>query len=75
MARAGGGQPASAILNAAHDRGADAIAMATHGRGGVTRMVFGSTTDMVLGTTHLPTLVVRPRVAASVTAEAVFVRM
>jgi nucleotide-binding universal stress UspA family protein len=69
------GQPASAILNAAHDRGADAIAMATHGRGGATRMVFGSTTDMVLGTTHLPTLVVRPRVAASVTAEAVFVRM
>lgn len=68
---ASNGQPASAILNAARDHGADTIAMATHGRGGVTRMIFGSTTDVVLGATHLPTLVMRPHVTASITAEVV----
>ena len=72
---ASNGQPASAILNAARDHGADAIAMATHGRGGVTRMIFGSTTDIVLGATHLPTLVMRPRVHASITAEIVAIQV
>lgn len=39
----------------------DAIAMATHGRGGLERWVLGSVTERVLGATRLPLLIVRPR--------------
>lgn len=39
--------------------GCDAIAMATHGRGGPQRWVMGSITERVLGATRLPLLVVR----------------
>jgi nucleotide-binding universal stress UspA family protein len=38
----------------------DMIAMATHGRGGLTRWVMGSVTDRVLHMTYLPLLVARP---------------
>lgn len=62
------GQPASAILNAAKERSAGLLALATHGRGGITRMVFGSTTDAVLRASHMPLLVVRPHVGAGVSA-------
>ena len=40
--------------------GADFIAMATHGRGGLRRWVMGSVTDRVLHATTRPLLVVRP---------------
>jgi len=36
------------------------IAMSTHGRGGLGRLVFGSVADAVLRQTHLPVLLVRP---------------
>jgi nucleotide-binding universal stress UspA family protein len=39
----------------------DVIAMATHGRGGLRRMVLGSVTEHILGATRLPLLIVRPR--------------
>jgi nucleotide-binding universal stress UspA family protein len=39
----------------------DVIAMATHGRSGVERLVMGSVTERILGTTKLPLLIVRPR--------------
>lgn len=38
----------------------DMIAMATHGRTGMQHWVLGSTTERVLGGTHLPMLIVRP---------------
>ncbi|HEY7420096.1 MAG TPA: universal stress protein [Ktedonobacteraceae bacterium] len=41
-------------------RGCDMIAMATHGRSGLTRWTMGSITERVLGATRLPLLVVRP---------------
>lgn len=47
-------------LHASHWPPSDAIAMATHGRGGLGRWVMGSVTDRVLHATHLPLLVVRP---------------
>jgi nucleotide-binding universal stress UspA family protein len=59
------GQPAAAILDAAAQRGADIVAMATHGRGGVSRLLFGSTTDAVLRASRRPMLVVRPRAAVA----------
>jgi nucleotide-binding universal stress UspA family protein len=39
----------------------DLIAMATHGRGGLSRWIIGSVTERVLHTTKLPLLVVRPQ--------------
>ncbi|MGH9173734.1 MAG: universal stress protein, partial [Vicinamibacterales bacterium] len=42
------GQVAEAILKAANEQQVDAIAMATHGRGGVGRLVFGSVAERVL---------------------------
>jgi nucleotide-binding universal stress UspA family protein len=41
----------------------DAIAMATHGRGGLVRWVMGSVTERVLSATRLPLLIVRPQKA------------
>ncbi|MGC8488975.1 MAG: universal stress protein [Clostridia bacterium] len=50
------------ILEAVHKHGADLIAMSTHGRGGLGRLVMGSVTDMVIRLAEVPVLVVRPPV-------------
>lgn len=51
---------APAILDAVERSGADLLAMATHGRGGIRRMVIGSTADEVLGRARGPVLLFRP---------------
>jgi nucleotide-binding universal stress UspA family protein len=56
------GMPADVILGVARDRHAHLIAMGTHGRGGVTRLVLGSVADAVLHHTHVALLLVRPSV-------------
>jgi hypothetical protein len=43
----------------------DLIAMATHGRGGLQRLLMGSVTEHLLGATRLPLLVVRPHEEAA----------
>ncbi len=53
------GRTAEAILEAAREEGADLVALATHGRGGFTRMVIGSVADKVLRGSRTPALVVR----------------
>jgi nucleotide-binding universal stress UspA family protein len=53
-------QPAAAILDYASTRGADAIALATHGRGGLKRLLLGSVADKVLRGATIPVLVYRP---------------
>jgi nucleotide-binding universal stress UspA family protein len=55
-----GGDPAAAILNAAEMRGAGLIALATHGRGGLSRLVAGSVAEKVVHATRTPVLLVRP---------------
>jgi nucleotide-binding universal stress UspA family protein len=57
--------PARAILECAVASGADLIAMETHGRGGLTRLVMGSVTDKVVRGTPVPVLVHRPRPEAA----------
>ncbi len=52
--------PASAILEAARDWGADLVAISTHGRSGLARLVAGSVADKVYRGSEVPTLVVRP---------------
>jgi nucleotide-binding universal stress UspA family protein len=49
---------------AAKSTGYDLIAMATHGRGGLRRLLMGSVTEHVLGATTLPLFVVRPKQGA-----------
>lgn len=58
------GKPAEVILRVAQERGADLIAMTTHGRGGISRLVFGSVTEEVLRHTAIPVLVMPVREAA-----------
>lgn len=46
--------------DAEHTRGYNLIAIATHGRSGLQRLVMGSVTEHILGATKLPLLIVRP---------------
>ncbi len=52
--------PGTGILHFAERVGADLIAMSTHGRGGVSRLVLGSVTDKVIRGAQIPTLVYHP---------------
>jgi nucleotide-binding universal stress UspA family protein len=45
----------------AHGRPYDAMALATHGRSGLSRWLMGSVTERVLAHTQLPLLIVRPQ--------------
>ena len=51
--------PASVILEEAAKNACDVIVMATHGRSGFSRLVFGSVADQVLRGSPTPVLLVR----------------
>jgi len=51
--------PYAAIIDAAMSRGCDVIAMASHGRRGISAVILGSTTQQVLTHTRIPVLVLR----------------
>ncbi|OGL00897.1 MAG: hypothetical protein A3E31_15575 [Candidatus Rokubacteria bacterium RIFCSPHIGHO2_12_FULL_73_22] len=53
------GDPAAQILKFAREEGVDLIAMSTHGRSGLRRVLFGSVAEAVIRRTPLPLLVVR----------------
>lgn len=57
---ASGGHPARAICEAAERFGADIVCVASHGRTGVSRVLFGSVTEDVLRHCKRPVLVVHP---------------
>lgn len=50
---------AEAILETADEVGADLIVMSTHGRGGISRWVYGSVADKVLRHATIPVMLVR----------------
>ena len=52
------GNPGEEILKAAAEHRSDIIAMATHSRRGVARLVFGSVADYVLKESHIPVLLI-----------------
>ena len=54
---------ARAILEAARAARADLIALATHGRGGLSRLLIGSVADKVMRRSDVPLLLCRPRTA------------
>jgi nucleotide-binding universal stress UspA family protein len=53
--------PADAVLDFAESQKVDLIAIATHGRSGISRFVFGSVTQKVVQTAPVPVLVIRPK--------------
>ncbi len=53
------GIPAEEIVAAAREAGADLIAMSTHGRGGLGRLVFGSVAQAVLRHADVPVFLMR----------------
>jgi nucleotide-binding universal stress UspA family protein len=55
------GRADEAILDYANTNRINLIAIATHGRGGLRRAVFGSVADHVLRESGLPVLVIRPQ--------------
>src|SRR5450756_790220 len=64
------GAPAVKIIETAHSLGVDLIAMSTHGRSGLGRLVSGSVTDEVVRQAGIPVLLVKPPHNASETVAA-----
>ena len=54
------GEAASEIVRVAKDRNVDLIVIASHGRTGLGRILFGSTAEAVVRHAHCPVLVVKP---------------
>jgi universal stress protein A len=61
-----GGEPASAILRLAAEKGCDLIVMGTHGRTGIFRLLLGSVAEHVLRKAPCPVLTVNRTSAAGV---------
>jgi nucleotide-binding universal stress UspA family protein len=61
------GQAPDQIIDAARESEADLIAMTTHGRTGLRRLLFGSVAEAVLRTSHVPVFVVRATPVEAVT--------
>lgn len=59
------GDPATCILEEAQERSVDAIVMSTHGRSGLSKWLFGSVTQKVLGIMPCPVIVVPGRKQAA----------
>jgi nucleotide-binding universal stress UspA family protein len=53
------GRPAEEILAAARESGSELIAMATHGRSGLGRLLFGSVAEAVLRQAPVPVFMIR----------------
>ncbi len=64
------GRPISTIVDMAKAQGSHVVAMATHGRGGLARLVLGSVATGVLQRSSAPLLVLRPGDVATSKAEA-----
>ncbi len=54
------GRAAETIMEFAKKNAVDIIAIATHGRSGISRWVFGSVADKLLRSSHVPILMIRP---------------
>jgi len=57
------GAPVAAIVAFASDAGANLIAMGSHGRSGIPRLVLGSVAEGVLRTSTIPVLIFREAIA------------
>jgi nucleotide-binding universal stress UspA family protein len=55
------GRAAEAISEFAQQNAVDLIAIATHGRSGISRLVFGSVADRLIRSSTVPIVLIRPR--------------
>ena len=55
------GNPGEEILSYAHKSECDLIAIATHGRGGIRRAIFGSVAEHIIKNSRLPILLIKPK--------------
>jgi nucleotide-binding universal stress UspA family protein len=55
------GHPAESIVSYAEENKFDLVAIATHGRSGLRRLVFGSVADYVIRKSGLPILLIKPK--------------
>ncbi len=62
-------QPGPAILRVAQEVGADLIALETHGRRGLGRLILGSVADKVVRAASLPVLLHSPKEEGTVKVE------
>jgi nucleotide-binding universal stress UspA family protein len=53
------GEPSAEIAAAVHEAGADLVAMTTHGRSGLGRLLFGSVAEAVLRHSEVPVFLMR----------------
>ncbi len=60
------GDPAEEILAAVRDLGADLVVLATHGRTGLKRLLFGSVAEAVVRRAPCPVVTIRAQEAAAV---------
>ena len=63
------GHPAEEIMTYAEQNDVNLIAMATHGRSGISRWLMGSVASKVLSASGSPVLLVRPEILQKVTPE------
>ncbi|MFN8526212.1 MAG: universal stress protein [Chloroflexota bacterium] len=54
------GEPSEGVLSLVDELGVSAIVMATHGRGGMPRLVLGSVAERILSQATVPVLLIRP---------------
>ena len=55
------GDPGSMIIDYAEKNGIDLIAIATHGRSGLRRIIYGSVAEYVIKHSKLPILLIKPK--------------
>ena len=55
------GNPGETIVNYANNNRVDLIAIATHGRSGIRRMIFGSVAEYVIKNSKVPILLIKPK--------------
>ena len=54
------GKPADSLIDYARSSHADLIIMATHGRSGISRWIWGSVAQRIISSSSIPVLLVRP---------------
>ena len=59
------GSPGESIVRYAEDKDFELVALATHGRSGLRRIVFGSVADHVIRNSGRPILLIKPKDTAS----------
>jgi nucleotide-binding universal stress UspA family protein len=62
-------RPYETIIEAAEKKGCDLVVMASHGRGGVERLILGSVTQSLLMHSNIPVLVLRGKAGVSAREE------